>query len=413
MGSIYAVAVNTIKQALRMKVALVFIILLLVLLPVMGIAMPGDGTLKGRLQTFVSYGLSLTSLLLCLVTIIVSVYSLASDLNQKQIYTVLTKPIRRYELIFGKLLGVLLLDIFLLVVFSGLIYGITCYIPQFTQASVPERIQAENEFFTARMSLTPAPIDVNEEVTKAFKKLEKEGQFPPEIKKNKTAYGNFIAELTRQKKLASRAAAPGSEIIWDFHNVKPADPNQTLFIRFKYDVSVTPPDSQISGKWLAADIRQFGSKVEPRIYKFDRKDGIGSFYEIQVPANAVADDGYLAVVFFNDPQFNNTIVIFPPEDGLELLYKADTFYMNFIKSVIMIFFRLLFLAVLGVLASTFLSFPVAILLCLVIFFTGTISGFIIESIDSLGETISRIYFYTVKPIVCFCRSLTSQIPQNF
>ncbi len=76
MRSIWAVATNTIKQAMRMKVAAVFLILLLVLLSAMGFSATGDGTLKGRLQTFVSYGLSLTSLLLCLFTIVVSIYSL-------------------------------------------------------------------------------------------------------------------------------------------------------------------------------------------------------------------------------------------------------------------------------------------------------------------------------------------------
>ena len=96
MRSIWAVATNTIKQAVRMKIAAVFIVLLLVLLPVMGISMTGDGTLKGRLQTFVSYGLSLTNLLLCLLTIIVSIYTLTNDIQQRQIYTVITKPCLLY-----------------------------------------------------------------------------------------------------------------------------------------------------------------------------------------------------------------------------------------------------------------------------------------------------------------------------
>ena len=82
MRSIWAVATNSIKQALRMKIAAVFVVLLIVLLPVMGVSMTGDGTLKGRLQTFVSYGLSLTSFLLCLLTIVVSIYSLTSDIKQ-------------------------------------------------------------------------------------------------------------------------------------------------------------------------------------------------------------------------------------------------------------------------------------------------------------------------------------------
>ena len=108
MRSIWAVAVNTIRQALRMKVAAVFTVMLIVLLPVMGLVMTGDGTLKGKLQTFVNYSLSLTTFLLCLLTIVVSTYSLAYDIKQKQIYTVITKPLRRFQLILGKLLGLIL-----------------------------------------------------------------------------------------------------------------------------------------------------------------------------------------------------------------------------------------------------------------------------------------------------------------
>ena len=78
MRSIWAVAKNTIKQALRMKVAVVFVLLLIVMLGVLGSSTTGDETLKGRLQTFVSYGLSLTSFLLCLLTIIISIYTVTS-----------------------------------------------------------------------------------------------------------------------------------------------------------------------------------------------------------------------------------------------------------------------------------------------------------------------------------------------
>jgi ABC-type transport system involved in multi-copper enzyme maturation permease subunit len=129
MHSIWAVATNTIKQALRMKVALVFMILLLVIVPVLGFSATGDETLKGRLQTFLSYSVSLMSFLLCLLTIIISVYTVTSDIEQRQIYTVITKPIRRYQFLLGKLLGVVLLDVMLLALFSAIIYGITVYMP--------------------------------------------------------------------------------------------------------------------------------------------------------------------------------------------------------------------------------------------------------------------------------------------
>jgi len=60
---------------------------------------------------------------------------------------------------------------------------------------------------------------------------------------------------------------------------------------------------------------------------------------------------------------------------------------------------LIFLACLGILASTFLSFPVAILLCLVVFFTAAVSGFVIESFKYISENISGVYAYAIEPII--------------
>ena len=88
MRSIWAVAKNTFRHAWRTRIALAFAIVLAVLLPVMALTVTGDDTTKGRLQTFVSYSLSLVSLLLCLMTIIVATFSLSDDIKQKRIYTV-------------------------------------------------------------------------------------------------------------------------------------------------------------------------------------------------------------------------------------------------------------------------------------------------------------------------------------
>ena len=54
MHSVWAVARNTIAQALRMEVALVVIVMLLILIPLLSATVVGDMTLLGKLQTFVS-----------------------------------------------------------------------------------------------------------------------------------------------------------------------------------------------------------------------------------------------------------------------------------------------------------------------------------------------------------------------
>jgi hypothetical protein len=397
MRSIWAVATNTVKQAIRMKIAAVFIVLLLVLLPVMGLSATGDGTLKGRLQTFVSYGLSLSSLLLCLLTIIVSIYTLSSDIQQRQIYTVITKPIRRFQLILGKVLGIILLDAVLLLLFSAVIYTITIYTPRFTEPSPDELRRADNEFFTARAGLMPPQVDVSKEVDKTYKKLERDGQLQEAFRG--ASRKKILAEITKRKQLEKRAAVAGQELLWEFNDVKVIGPEQSLFIRYKYNVSATPPDQQVHALWFAGDIRQakYGLKYQTPIRDFERRDLIRTFHEIEVPADVVAKDGYLAVGFLNTP-LNSTSVIFPL-DGIEILYRADSFTANFARAVTLIMIRLVFLACLGTFAATFLSFPVAILFCIVIFFTATFSAFLIDSFDYLDEHLTQAYSYTVKPIL--------------
>jgi hypothetical protein len=392
MHSIWAVAINTIKQVLRMKVAVVFTMLLFVLLPALGITTTGDETLKGRLQTFVSYALSLTSFLLCILTIIVSIYSVTSDIEQRQIYTVITKPIRRFQFIMGKLLGVILLNVILLVLFSAIIYTITIYTPKFIKVSEEELNEAHNEFFTARASLTVPEADVTKEVADKYTELDRRGELPDEMPRDE-----IIAQLTKQAQLAKRAAGAGEILLWDFDNVKPlAD---SLFIRFKYDVSVNPPDSQVWGKWFVGDYQLFkyGTRSETPIYDEVLKHSVRDFHEIEVPAEVVPEHGHLAVAFMNVPM-NNVAIIFPP-DGLEVLYKADSFTGNFIRAALLILCRLIFLACLGVLAASFLSFPVAILFCFVIFFTASFSGFVLESFSFLSENIGAVYTYSIKWLI--------------
>ena len=392
MHSIWAVAINTIKQALRIKIAVVFTILLIVLLPVLGITTTGDETLKGRLQTFVSYALSLTSFLLCLLTIIISIYSVTSDIEQKQIYTVITKPIRRFQLILGKLLGVIALNTILLCLFSAIIYTITIYTPKFINVPEYELIEANNEFFTARASLNVPEVDVTQEVTDRYKELDRRGELPANVPREE-----IITQLTQQAQLAKRAAGVGQVLLWDFDNVESLAEN--IFIKFKYDVSVNPPDSQVYGRWFAGDYQYFkyGTQSKTPIYDEMHKHSVRDFHEIEVPAEVVPEHGHLAVAFMNVP-LNNVAIIFPP-DGLEVLYKADSFSNNFIRAVLLILFRLIFLACLGVLAASFLSFPVAILFCFVIFFTASFSGFVIESFGFLGENIGTIYSYSLKWLI--------------
>jgi hypothetical protein len=207
--------------------------------------------------------------------------------------------------------------------------------------------------------------------------------------------------LRDAEKFSRYSAEPGGMVLWEFGQVKPFDVNESIFIRFKFNASRTPPDKNIYGVWYVGDYRQikYGtSKMQTPIYTIPRKDIVNSLHEFEVPADAVAGDGYLAVVFYNEP-INETTVIFPVEDGFEVLYKASGFGSNFLRAVLIIFSRLVFLAALGVSLSSWLGFPVAVLCSFTVFFTGIINGFVVGSFNYLGQNLAVFYMYTIKPLI--------------
>ncbi len=408
MRSVWAVAINTVKQALRMKIALVFIVLLVVILPVMASSASGDGTIKGRLQTFVSYGLSLTSFLLSLLTIFTAVHTTTSDIKQRLVYTVLTKPIRRYQYLLGKCLGILFLDLVLLIGFGAGIYAVVVYGPDVMGADAKTRAELDDQFYTARASMFPKTLDVTpEELEAEYQKLKK-NQIMDQYFAEGTSVLRIKDWLYKRMRLEKNAVAAGSQKVWEFRHVKVTDPNDMLFVRFKFELATTPEDDQFYSLWRVGDDRAFrqGKQADTPSYTVERKDPIRMFREFAVPADAIAADGYVAIAFVNPP-INNSVVMFMEQgdtqnlesQSLALLYKAGTFQHNFIRGVSVVFFRLVFLTALASMASTFLSFPVAVLLSMVVFATVSISGFVLESFSFLEATAGRIYKHTLAVVI--------------
>ena len=339
--------------------------------------------------------MSLMTVLLCIFTISVSTHTLSDDIKRKYIFLVVTKPIGRFQIILGKLLGVVTVDFVLLVVFSSIIYILTLLMFHYTDAPQPEIDQAKNEFFTARLGLTdPEDEDkIERRAREALDKLERTHQMPENMTRMEV-----LNQLIGHEKIKARSVGVYGKKVWEFENVRVRDPNDTLFVRYKFSVATPPPDDQVHGLWHIGDNRQIEMAVgewKTPIWSIRRSDVIRTFAEIQAPAAVIADDGYVAVVFYNT-NLNRTTVI--PED-VELLFRAGSFTGNYIRAVLLIGVRLIFLAALGVSASTWLSFPVAFLLTVVVFCLGMINGFIVESFDSLGPVVGIIYSFTLRPLV--------------
>lgn len=398
MSRIWAIAKTTLFGALRMKAAAAVIALLAALLPLLGVATEGDGTLLGKLQTFSSYGLGLVNLLLCLLAASLACWTVSVDLKRMHIQLISTKPVRRWEIVAGKTLGLLILNAFLLILFGATVYGLVRAMPRYVASSDAQRFEAEKKFFNARAGLK-VKIDeaaVRKAALARFEELKQKNLLPSDMSQVR-----ILSELIGQERMAAKSCAPGQEKRWDFESIpvrRLQERNAAIFIRFKLESTSMGGDGRIYDRWLVGDARALDAGVErPKtpIFRIERDSPPRTAQEFAVPAAAVAEDGFLSVVFFNDPSLNPGTIIL---DDVEALFDSGSFEANFARALGMIYIRLAFLSMLGVSLATWLSFPVAALTCLVVFFLGLTNGFMMEALDSLGQTAGAIYQFTIKPI---------------
>jgi hypothetical protein len=104
-----------------------------------------------------------------------------------------------------------------------------------------------------------------------------------------------------------------------------------------------------------------------------------TYHEFEVPPGLIGDDGILTIQFINR---NNTTLLFPLEEGMEVLYREGNFGLNYARGIAILFCWLGLLAALGLAAASRLSFPVAAFFSLgvliVAFSTGTMNQVIQE-----------------------------------
>src|SRR2546421_5514275 len=98
-----AIARQTINEAFRRRITIIFLVcglFLIALGPVFGFLSPKDS------QTILrSLGLAAILLTGLFVTIVTCIYLIPVEIERRTIYTVLSKPVQRFEFVLGKFLG--------------------------------------------------------------------------------------------------------------------------------------------------------------------------------------------------------------------------------------------------------------------------------------------------------------------
>src|ERR1022692_3774174 len=368
MQRLFAIAWLTWKAAFRFRLFLVIAVLLLAAVVGLPLLLKDDGTARGFTQILITYTLSVITALLGLSTLWLSCGTLARDIEECQIQVVATKPVARWQIWLGKWLGIVSLNAALLALSGASVYGLLQW--RATRLPADQQKILRNEVLVSRGSAKPPTFDkeVQEETDQV---LRERVQKNPDLRANIPEARKQILE---QVKAGYQVVPSGYMHVWQVNlgSSKELVPGQPLYLRVKFNAADKSTSGTFEGRWRVGEPRKtplWHSEVMSLVPD--------TFHEFEDPANC-DDKGVLTITFGNA---NNTALLFPLEDGLEVLYRQGGFGLNFVRGVGIIFCWMALLAALGLASASLLSFPVAAFFSLGVLTLALASGTISNAVS--------------------------------
>ncbi len=366
-----------------MKVVVFFIVLLSLSVLGLPFVLKGDGSLAGALQSYLTYSLLLVNILLSLQTVFLS-WTLSAELAERQILVLMSKPLARWQYITGKWLGIVLLDLVLMCGAGLGVYGMSRYM-----AALPERIEGDHfriasEVLTARHVSHADPPDLTRDANREFERRKEQGFYSNrshlDVDKEK-------ARLRKELDTIWRGVPPYGYRIFKFENLLcERAPDKHLQLRFDATIYNPPPNDVVSCIWSFGDRHDGSVEYPPIMRRYVR----GRVHTISVPTDAVSPDGVLTVRFdnldpFGENQRRRTIFHFEQHKTLEVMFVVGSFGGNLVRGMSLMFFRLLFLAAVAVLAGSLFSFPIALILILFFYGMVALEDFFLDAFEFMNE----------------------------
>ncbi len=370
MQRILAITWLTWKAALRFKLFLVIAVLLILAVVGLPLVIKDDGTARGFTQIILTYTLSAITALLGLSTLWLSCGTLARDIEECQIQVVATKPIARWQIWLGKWLGIVSLNAALLAISGACVFGLLQW--RATKLPAAEQKILREQVLVARGSAKEQNYNVQIDA-EAARRLQ-------ERLKNSPVTTADLAEVQKQirehVKAELQVVPPGYTRPWqiDLGFAKNFLHDKPLQLRVKFNTANKSSSGTFESLWQIGD---------PNSTNFVRLPPMSlapdTVHEFQIPPNLFDDKGVLTIIFVNP---NDTALLFPLEDGMEVLYPEGGFALNFARGLGIIFCWMAALAALGLAAASFLSFPVATFFSLAMLVVVLSGGTLADAIGS-------------------------------
>ncbi|MGD9692247.1 MAG: ABC transporter permease [Phycisphaerales bacterium] len=407
-----AIARNVLAEAARLKISVIFIVMLVFLLVALPFLLDEQQPLRYRIQTFLQYSTAGSYWVLALLTALFSVATVAFEQRDRVIWQTMTKPVSPARYVLGKWLGICALNAALLTVAASGIFLFTQYLraqPAVGEVSAfvaadgsgpvsEDRRLLESQVLVARRV---AIISLNE----AFR--------PEELERETEArYQEFLAQnpgaptLSQTRNVFRRQAL--EELLQQHRTIEPGEAREFVFsglrelrssgrpftLRYSFNSGSNNPSTLYRVTFVIGNLVAFTRQAAlstaqtvtipddllPRTLPIEQREA----ERRQMLSDVIDEQGRLSIQIINgDPQLNlpNQFPMTFPPDGLQILYVDGSYETNFFRVALILWCKLALIAAIGVAAGTFLAFPVASLTTLASLFILESSAFLRDSLE--------------------------------
>ncbi len=368
MNKIFAIAGLAIRTAVRSRVFIWLMILLVSAIIVLPLILKGDGSAAGRAQVLIHYNLRIIAIILTLATVWVACGSVSTEIRDRHIHLLVTKPVSRLQLWLGKWFGILCINAALLSIGGGLTYGLLLWETREGVLTEEDRATLAEEVFVARRPFYAETKSHDSIATETLEALMVRGDIPENMPAQR-AYKT----IKRFYQLRENSVLPGTVKEWRFELPMNMGPDEDVILRYRFSSSRQAQRRSTAGMWTA------GRKNDLAPFRHRHASYPGGAHQFTVPRAAIPDDGVLYVKYMNAETKYPATVVFDGNSAVTILANSGSFSMNFLRAMLVLFIRLAFFASLGVTAGSLLSMPVAVFL-----------SFFVLSLSSFGDYIASV-----------------------
>ena len=153
MNAIWAIATTTVGEAVRRRVLLIILMIGVLLLSII----PSLSVLSARAEqaTMISTMYAVLRGTSALIAIVLTIYMIPNEIERRTIYTILSKPVMRWQFLVGKYLGAVL-SLLLMIVLMSTVMVVLFAIFQKPDAARLKDVATQPIFYFLEMSLLAA-----------------------------------------------------------------------------------------------------------------------------------------------------------------------------------------------------------------------------------------------------------------